>query len=294
MAVVPRVPRRHRRQATRHRPRRPGAPRRHAPPRHGRARRQPRAGHARRHRGDGRPRPPGHRGRRPRVHDQPHAQPPLQQGRADPVAERRGGRALRHRRSPRRDRQGRAPGRVRLQGRRPGVRPVPGDGPALGPADLDLGRPGPAAPRAVALPPRPHDRRPQRRHHDPRPVRGARRRPAARLRGDAEPVHARPAVEVRPARPPDARAGRPPASRRGAPDPARAGRCRRQEPRRRRWPDDQPLRPHVPARRPAELRARPARLDRRGGRARGALAGRGGLRRDARSRTPRRCSTCRR
>ena len=101
--------------------------------------------------------------------------------------------------------------------------------------------------------------------HDARPVRGARRRPAARLRGDAEPVHARPAVEVRAARPADARAGRPPAPRRGAPDPARAGRGRRQEPRRRRRPHDQPLRPHVPARRPAELRARPARLDRRRG-----------------------------
>ena len=69
VAVVPRVPRRHRRQAARHRPRRPGPPRRDAPARDGRARRRPRAGHARRHRGDGRAGPPGDRGRRPRLHD---------------------------------------------------------------------------------------------------------------------------------------------------------------------------------------------------------------------------------
>ena len=113
----------------RHRPRRPGPPRRDAPPRDGRARRQPRAGDARRHRGDGRAGPPGHRGRRPRLHDQPHAQPPLQQGRADAVAERRGGRARAA--SPRRSaRSARACCRScqRLQGRRRRVRPVPRDG----------------------------------------------------------------------------------------------------------------------------------------------------------------------
>ena len=67
---------------------------------------------------------------------------------------------------------------------------------ALRPADLDLRRPEPAAARPVALPARPHERRPQGRRHDARPVRGPCRRPAARLRGHAQPVHARPAVEV--------------------------------------------------------------------------------------------------
>ena len=57
--------------------------------------------------------------------------------------------------------------------------------------------------------------------------------------------------------------------RRRPPDPARAGRRRRQEPRRPRRPADLPLRHDVPARRPAGLRARPPRLDRRPGRARG-------------------------
>ena len=145
------------------------------------------------------------------LHHVAHAQPPLQQGRADPVAERRGGRARRHRRGARLDRQGRAAGRqsdfkdvdaefdlFRTMAQR------------SGPADLDLRRPGAAAARAVALPARPHERRPRRRDHDARPVRGPRRRPAARLRGHAEPVHARPAVEVRAARPADARARRPP------------------------------------------------------------------------------------
>ena len=78
-----------------------GPPRRAAPPRHGRAGRQPRAGDRRRHRRDGaRSRAEGDRGRRARLHDLAHAQPPHQPGRAHADAHRRGRRARRHRRAP--------------------------------------------------------------------------------------------------------------------------------------------------------------------------------------------------
>ena len=102
-------------------------------------------------------------------------------------------------------------------------------GPALGPADLDLRGPGAAASRAVALPPRPHERRPQGGDHDARPVRGPRRRPAPRLRGHAQPVHAGATVEAGAGRPPDGRARRAPAPGRRPPHAPRAGRRRCQE-----------------------------------------------------------------
>ena len=89
----------------------------------------------------------GGRGRRARLHDVAHAEPPQQPGRADADAERRGRRADRHRRGARLDRQGRAAGRQRLHRRRRRVRAVPHDGRPLGPADLDLRRPEPGASR---------------------------------------------------------------------------------------------------------------------------------------------------
>ena len=133
---------------------------------------------------------------------------------------------VRHRRGPRRDRQGRAAGRVS------DFKDVDQEFDLFRAMAQRSGRP--ISISVAQAPQRPEqwryllDRMTDARNdgdHDARPVRGPRRRPAARLRGDAQPVHARPAVEVRPARPADARAGRPPAPRRGAPDPARAGRA---------------------------------------------------------------------
>ena len=98
------------------------AARRAAAPRDGGARRAPRAGDARRHRADGEARGRRHRGRRARLHDVAHDEPPHEPRRVHADADRRSRRARRHRRSDRRDRPGRAAGRLRLRRRRRRVR----------------------------------------------------------------------------------------------------------------------------------------------------------------------------
>ena len=247
------------RKPARHRPRRPGAPRRAAPARDGRAGRQPRAGDARRHRGDGRPGPRGRRRRRPRLHDVAHAEPPQQPRRADADADRRGRRADRHRRGARRDRQGRAAGRQRLHRPRRRVRAVRDDG-----RSARAGRSRSPSPRArcsrtsgaTLL-----DRMAE-------ATRGRASRCAARsapravglllgFEATLNPFMLAPLW----------------AELRDLPMPERVARLRRDDVRRAlleqhgrrpgplvdRRPADRPVRPDVPARRPARLRARPAR-----------------------------------
>ena len=106
----------------------------------------------RRHRADGEARARGDRGRRARLLDVAHAEPPHQPGRADADADRRGRRARRHRERDRRDRPGRAAGRLRLRRRRRRVRDLPPHGRGVGPAAVVLARAGPR--RRLAAPAR--------------------------------------------------------------------------------------------------------------------------------------------
>ena len=76
---------------------RAGAARRAAAARHGRARRAARGRDRRRHRRDGDARARGDRGRRARLHDVAHAEPPHEHGRVHADAHRGGRRAGRHR-----------------------------------------------------------------------------------------------------------------------------------------------------------------------------------------------------
>ena len=115
----------------------------------------------------------GDRGRRARLHDVAHAQPPHEPGRAHADAHRRGRRAGRHRARDRRDRPGRAAGRLRLRRRRRRVRDLPAHGRGVGPAAVVLARAG--ARRRLAPPARAARGRERRRRRDDRPGRAARR-----------------------------------------------------------------------------------------------------------------------
>ena len=162
---VPRVPRRPRRQPLRDRRRHPGAARRRARLRDGGARRAQRARHARRHRGDGRDRPGGHRGRRARRVDVANHRSPRHRRRARARHVRRRGRAVRARAGARRGRcrcvRARTGGRARRGPRRRRSRdgldaPTRGRDRPPGDVRADPARPGP---RPVAADARPRSSR---------------------------------------------------------------------------------------------------------------------------------------
>ena len=281
VAVVPRVPRRHRRQAPRHRPRRPGPARGDAPQRDGRARRQPRAGHARTTSRRW-PRWPARRSR------------PARSG--SPPA-----RTLNHRSSKGELTPSLNAEEDELVGIAEalgsigqGVLQVVSDFKDVD-AEFDLFRTmaqrsgRPISISVAQAPQRPEqwryllDRMTEARK-DGIMMRG---QCAARAVGlllgfeaTLNPFMLAPLWKSDLRDLPMAERVGAPAPGRRPPDPARAGRRRRQEPRRPRRPADLPLRHDVPARRSAGLRARPPRLDRRPGRARGPRPGRGRLRRD--------------
>ncbi len=130
----------------------------------------------------------GSGGRRARLHDVAHAEPPHEPGRAHTHAHRRSRRAGRHRPRHRRDRQGRAAGRLRLRRPRRRVLDLPGDGGRVGSAVVVLARAGTG--KRIPAPARaPRGRERRRGGHD-RPGRAASRRAPARPGVHAAPVPA--------------------------------------------------------------------------------------------------------
>ena len=103
---------------------------------------------------DGRTRPRGHRGRGARLQHEPHPQPQDLDRCVHADPHRGAGRADRHRRGDRRQRDRRAAGGLRLPRCRRRVRHAARDGRPVGSADVDLGGPQPDGPRRVPGDPR--------------------------------------------------------------------------------------------------------------------------------------------